>query len=58
MRITIVGAGAIGGTVGAFLARQGEDVLLVDAVKEHVDAINARGLAINGPIARLRPQYR
>jgi len=50
MRITIVGAGAIGGTVGAFLARQGEDVLLVDAVKEHVDAINGQGLTITGRV--------
>ena len=48
MRITIVGAGAIGGTVGAFLAKRGQDVLFVDAVKEHVDAINARGLTITG----------
>ena len=50
MRITIVGAGAIGGTVGAFLAKQGEDVLLVDVVKEHVDAINTRGLTITGRV--------
>ncbi len=48
MRITIVGAGAIGGTVGAFLAKGGEDVLFVDVVKEHVDAINTRGLTITG----------
>ena len=46
MRITIVGAGAIGGTTGAYLAKAGEDVLLVDVVKEHVDAINERGLKI------------
>ena len=48
MRITIGGAGAIGGTVGAFLARGGEDVLLVDVVREHVGAINTRGLTITG----------
>lgn len=48
MRITIVGAGAIGGTAGAFLAKGGEDVLFVDVVKEHVDAINRRGLTITG----------
>jgi 2-dehydropantoate 2-reductase len=50
MRITIVGAGAIGGTVGAFLARGGEDVFFVDAVREHVDAMNARGLTITGRV--------
>ena len=48
MRITIVGAGAIGGTTGAYLARAGEDVLLVDAAREHVDAIKTRGLKITG----------
>ena len=48
MRITIVGAGAIGGTVGAFLAKGGEDVLFVDVVTEHVEAINTRGLTITG----------
>jgi len=48
MRITIVGAGAIGGTVGAFLARGGEDVLFVDVAREHVDAINTQGLTITG----------
>lgn len=48
MPITIVGAGAIGGTVGAFLADAGYDVTLVDVVPEHVEAINARGLRITG----------
>ena len=48
MGITILGAGAIGGTVGAFLARAGEEVLFVDVVKEHVEAMNARGLTITG----------
>jgi 2-dehydropantoate 2-reductase len=48
MQITIVGAGAIGGTMGAYLARAGHEVTFVDAVAEHVDAINARGLAVEG----------
>jgi 2-dehydropantoate 2-reductase len=46
--ITIYGAGAIGGLAGACLARAGEDVLLVDKVADHVDAINTRGLKISG----------
>ncbi|HEY3287496.1 MAG TPA: 2-dehydropantoate 2-reductase [Gemmatimonadaceae bacterium] len=50
MRCLIWGAGAIGGTLGAFLARKGHDVTLVDAVAEHVHAINAHGLRITGPI--------
>jgi 2-dehydropantoate 2-reductase len=46
--ITIVGAGAIGGTVGAFLTDAGYDVTLVDIVPEHVQAMNERGLRITG----------
>lgn len=46
--ITIIGAGAIGGTVGAFLTDAGYDVTLVDVVREHVDAMNAEGLRISG----------
>jgi len=61
MSITIYGAGAIGGLIGACMARGGEDVLLVDKVGEHVDAINARGLRISGfdsftvPVRASRP---
>jgi 2-dehydropantoate 2-reductase len=46
MTITVYGAGAIGGVTGAALARAGHDVLLVDAVAEHVAAMNADGLAV------------
>jgi 2-dehydropantoate 2-reductase len=51
MRCLIWGAGAIGGTMGAYLVRAGHDVTLVDTVASHVDAINANGLQITGPIA-------
>jgi 2-dehydropantoate 2-reductase len=46
MRITIVGAGGIGGTIGGHLARAGADVLLVDAAEDHVRAMRERGLTI------------
>ena len=46
--ITIVGAGAIGGTVGAYLWAAGYDVTLVDVVPEHIAAINTDGLHITG----------
>jgi len=48
MKITIYGAGAIGGSLGAFLVRAGEDVLFVDKNPEHVREINASGLQITG----------
>jgi 2-dehydropantoate 2-reductase len=50
MRLLIWGAGAIGGTIGAYLARAGHQVTLVDRVARHVDAINSTGLRITGPI--------
>jgi len=50
-RCLVWGAGAIGGTMGAYLARAGHDVTLVDTVAEHVAAINRSGLSITGPIA-------
>jgi 2-dehydropantoate 2-reductase len=51
MRLLVWGAGAIGGTMGAHLARAGHDVTMVDNVDEHVAAINRSGIRITGPIA-------
>jgi 2-dehydropantoate 2-reductase len=51
MHLTIIGAGAIGGTIGAHMIRSGHEVLFCDADPEHVDAINERGLTIEGPVA-------
>jgi 2-dehydropantoate 2-reductase len=51
MRLLIWGAGAIGGTMGAYLARAGHDVTVIDAVAEHIEAIDRSGLQITGPIA-------
>lgn len=48
MTITMFGAGAIGGCFGAYMVRAGEDVLFVDRMAEHVDAINAKGIRISG----------
>ncbi len=48
MRVRIVGAGAIGGTVGVMLSRAGHDVILVDRDQSHVDAINRDGFRISG----------
>jgi 2-dehydropantoate 2-reductase len=48
--ILIWGAGAIGGTIGAYLARAGHSVVFVDIVPEHVAAIAGPGLKIEGPV--------
>ncbi len=48
--ILIWGAGAIGGTLGASFIRAGHEVIFVDNAADHVAAINAKGLRIDGPI--------
>ena len=48
--ILIYGAGAIGGTLGAHFVRTGHEVLFVDRAPEHVEAMQARGLRIEGSI--------
>jgi 2-dehydropantoate 2-reductase len=52
MKLTIVGAGAIGGAIGAHMARAGHDILLCDVDRSHVEAINREGLRIEGPVAQ------
>ncbi|MFZ3589986.1 ketopantoate reductase family protein [Bacillus sp. DJP31] len=49
MNITVIGAGAIGGVLGAYLARAGNQVVLCDIAKEHVQKINQDGITIEGP---------
>lgn len=46
MRFTVVGAGAIGGTVGAYMTRAGDDIELVDVAADHVAAMKDSGLTI------------
>jgi 2-dehydropantoate 2-reductase len=47
MRILIVGAGALGGYVGASLARAGEDVVLLDLNQARTRLLNEQGLLIS-----------
>ncbi|HRJ70231.1 MAG TPA: 2-dehydropantoate 2-reductase N-terminal domain-containing protein [Beijerinckiaceae bacterium] len=48
--ILIWGAGAIGGTLGAYWARAGQPVLMTDIVEAHVEACRTQGLHISGPV--------
>jgi 2-dehydropantoate 2-reductase len=50
MRIAVIGAGGTGGYFGGLLARAGHDVTFV-ARGAHLDAIRARGLAVNSRLA-------
>ncbi len=47
MRIAVMGAGAIGGVVAAYLKKAKEDVVLI-VRQDQADAINASGLSIKG----------
>ncbi len=44
----IYGAGAIGGLIGAYTQRAGNDVLLVDKAEDHVKHMNQHGLHVFG----------
>jgi 2-dehydropantoate 2-reductase len=46
VRVTVVGAGATGGTAGAYLARSGTAVEMVDKDAAHVAAMAETGLTI------------
>lgn len=50
LQVAIMGAGAIGGTIGAYLIRSGHDITFVDTAEDHVKAIREHGLRIVGPI--------
>jgi threonine dehydrogenase-like Zn-dependent dehydrogenase len=45
-RIAIVGAGAVGGYAGSYMAAAGEDVTFIDPWPEHVEAMRANGLRV------------
>ena len=47
-RIAVVGAGALGGYVGGWLAHLGHDITLIDMWPENVEAIRSRGLELDG----------
>ena len=46
VRIAIIGAGAMGSWFGAHLARAGHQVFLLDPLREHMAAIQERGITV------------
>jgi 2-dehydropantoate 2-reductase len=48
LKFAFIGAGPIGGIMGAYLAHAGHYVVLCDILKEHLDAIKDDGLTITG----------
>ncbi|HNR35322.1 MAG TPA: 2-dehydropantoate 2-reductase N-terminal domain-containing protein [Candidatus Hydrogenedentes bacterium] len=60
MRLLVVGAGAVGSSVGGFMAKAGHEVTLV-GLDAHVETIREKGLRITGiwgdhHVANLRAQ--
>jgi 2-dehydropantoate 2-reductase len=53
MQIVMIGAGAMGSTFGAWLARAGADVTLFDVDQAHIGAIVADGLKVETPAGEL-----
>ena len=47
-KVAVLGAGAMGALFGSQLAEGGLDVTLIDIWREHVDAVNDRGLRVVG----------
>ena len=48
MKIAVVGAGAMGSVYAGLLAAAGNEVWAIDTWKEHIDAIRAGGLRVEG----------
>lgn len=48
MKYAIIGAGGCGGSIGAFLARAGQDVTLI-ARGAHLTAIKEHGICVESP---------
>jgi 2-dehydropantoate 2-reductase len=45
-RIAVMGVGAMGGTIGAYLTREGLDVTLIDQWADHVNLMKSQGLKL------------
>ena len=50
MRVAIMGAGSLGTIMGALISKNGGDVILIDANKEHVKVLNEKGATVTGKL--------
>lgn len=55
MRIAIMGAGSLGTILGAYIAKAGYDVVLIDPYKEHVESLNTVGAHVTGTVDFVQP---
>ena len=47
MRFAIIGAGAMGGLIGGYLAKSGNEVVLIDVWRDAMDIVSTKGLRID-----------
>jgi 2-dehydropantoate 2-reductase len=57
-KIAVLGAGAIGGSIGADLTLAGQDVVLIDGWAAHVEAMKVHGLRVALPAQELHAPVR
>lgn len=50
MKVAILGCGAMGTVMGAYMVKNGCDVELIDSYQDHVDAMNEKGAQIIGTV--------
>lgn len=55
MRVAIYGAGSLGTILGAFIAKAGEDIELINRNKAHIEAIQNSGAHIVGTVEFTQP---
>lgn len=63
MRVAIMGVGSLGTIAGALISKNGGEVTLIDANKEHVDVLNKNGATVIGkmelnnvPVTAITPE--
>ena len=47
MKIAVLGVGAIGSVIGAYLSRAGRDVTLIDTWPANIERIRSEGLSVS-----------
>ena len=55
MKVLIMGAGSIGTVIGAFMAKNGADVVMVDSFEDNVRALNQNGATVTGTVEFTAP---
>jgi len=50
MRMCIMGAGSLGTILGAYIAKAGYNIDLIDAYEEHVNVLNEKGAHVTGTV--------